>query len=109
MRARRCYRMSRNHITGCRFGAALRTHMNSAPHSHGGDRRFETPTKSFSMRKCRHLGKRRSRKRIRIADEVDPFDMNIVYEHSRQISDKEFIDVLQRSTLAERRPVDDPA
>jgi GNAT superfamily N-acetyltransferase len=34
--------------------------------------------------------------------------MNIVYEHSRQISDEEFIDVLKRSTLAERRPVDDP-
>ncbi len=35
--------------------------------------------------------------------------MNIVFEHSRQISDEEFIDVLRRSTLAERRPVDDPA
>ncbi len=35
--------------------------------------------------------------------------MNIVYEHSRQISDAEFIDVLRRSTLAERRPVNDAA
>lgn len=35
--------------------------------------------------------------------------MNIVYEHSRQISAEEFIDVLRRSTLAERRPVDDAA
>jgi len=36
-------------------------------------------------------------------------DMNIVYEHSRQITDEEFVDVLRRSTLAERRPVDDAA
>jgi predicted N-acetyltransferase YhbS len=35
--------------------------------------------------------------------------MNIVYEHSRQITDEEFIDVLKRSTLAERRPVEDKA
>ena len=35
--------------------------------------------------------------------------MNIVYEHSRQISDEEFVDVLRRSTLAERRPVEDAA
>lgn len=35
--------------------------------------------------------------------------MKIVYEHSRQISDEEFVDVLRRSTLAERRPVDDAA
>ena len=35
--------------------------------------------------------------------------MNIQYESSRQISSGEFIDLLQRSTLAERRPVDDPA
>jgi len=35
--------------------------------------------------------------------------MSIVYEHSRKISDEEFIDVLKRSTLAERRPVNDPA
>ncbi len=35
--------------------------------------------------------------------------MKIVYEHSRKISDEEFVDVLRRSTLAERRPVDDAA
>ena len=35
--------------------------------------------------------------------------MSIQYESSRQISSGEFIDLLQRSTLAERRPVDDPA
>lgn len=35
--------------------------------------------------------------------------MNIIYEHSRKISDEEFVDVLRRSTLAERRPVDDAA
>lgn len=35
--------------------------------------------------------------------------MNIVYEHSRKIRDEEFVDVLRRSTLAERRPVDDAA
>jgi predicted N-acetyltransferase YhbS len=35
--------------------------------------------------------------------------MKIVYEHSRQISDEEFVDVLRRSTLAERRPVGDAA
>lgn len=35
--------------------------------------------------------------------------MNIQYESSRQISSAEFIDLLRRSTLAERRPVDDPA
>lgn len=35
--------------------------------------------------------------------------MNILYEHSRKISDEEFIDVLKRSTLSERRPVNDPA
>lgn len=34
--------------------------------------------------------------------------MNIQYESSRAISAAEFIDVLERSTLAERRPVDDP-
>ena len=34
--------------------------------------------------------------------------MNIRYETSRQISAEEFIDLLKRSTLAERRPVDDP-
>jgi GNAT superfamily N-acetyltransferase len=35
--------------------------------------------------------------------------MNIRYETSRQISADEFIDVLTRSTLAERRPVEDRA
>jgi GNAT superfamily N-acetyltransferase len=34
--------------------------------------------------------------------------VNIRYETSRQISADEFIDLLKRSTLAERRPVDDP-
>ncbi|HZL44012.1 MAG TPA: GNAT family N-acetyltransferase [Verrucomicrobiae bacterium] len=34
--------------------------------------------------------------------------MNIQYETRRTISDAEFVDVLRRSTLAERRPVDDP-
>ena len=34
--------------------------------------------------------------------------MKIRYETSRQISAEEFIDLLKRSTLAERRPVDDP-
>ena len=33
--------------------------------------------------------------------------MKIRYETSRQISADEFIDLLKRSTLAERRPVDD--
>jgi GNAT superfamily N-acetyltransferase len=35
--------------------------------------------------------------------------MAIHYDHERTISDAEFVDLLQRSTLAERRPVDDPA
>jgi predicted N-acetyltransferase YhbS len=34
--------------------------------------------------------------------------MNIRYETRRALSDAEFVDVLRRSTLAERRPVDDP-
>jgi predicted N-acetyltransferase YhbS len=34
--------------------------------------------------------------------------MNILYQDSRQITDAEFVDLLKRSTLAERRPVDDP-
>ncbi len=34
--------------------------------------------------------------------------MNIRYETGRTISEAEFVDVLRRSTLAERRPVDDP-
>ncbi len=34
--------------------------------------------------------------------------MNIRYETSRQISPAEFVGLLKRSTLAERRPVDDP-
>lgn len=33
--------------------------------------------------------------------------MKIRYEASRSITDKEFVDLLRRSTLAERRPVDD--
>jgi predicted N-acetyltransferase YhbS len=34
--------------------------------------------------------------------------MNIRYEHTKAIGENEFIDLLKRSTLAERRPVDDP-
>jgi len=34
--------------------------------------------------------------------------MNIRYEHARPVTDAEFVDLLRRSTLAERRPVDDP-
>lgn len=34
--------------------------------------------------------------------------MQIRYEAERPITDVEFIDLLRRSTLAERRPVDDP-
>jgi GNAT superfamily N-acetyltransferase len=34
--------------------------------------------------------------------------MNIRYEAHSSISDEEFVDVLHRSSLAERRPVDDP-
>ncbi len=33
--------------------------------------------------------------------------MKIQYEHSRKISEAEFVDLLNRSTLGERRPVDD--
>lgn len=33
--------------------------------------------------------------------------MNIRYDHTRKITVAEFVDLLQRSTLAERRPVDD--
>ncbi len=35
--------------------------------------------------------------------------MTIRYAHDRKISDEQFVDLLKRSTLAERRPVDDPA
>jgi predicted N-acetyltransferase YhbS len=34
--------------------------------------------------------------------------LSIQYEHNRRINESEFVDLLQRSTLAERRPVDDP-
>jgi len=34
--------------------------------------------------------------------------MNTRYEHTRRISEADFVDLLKRSTLAERRPVDDP-
>jgi ribosomal protein S18 acetylase RimI-like enzyme len=34
--------------------------------------------------------------------------MSIHYENSRVISEDEFVDLLKRSTLSERRPVDDP-
>ena len=32
--------------------------------------------------------------------------MNLLFEHARRISAVEFIDLLKRSTLAERRPID---
>lgn len=35
--------------------------------------------------------------------------MKIRYETDRVITEEEFVDLLRRSTLAERRPVDDPA
>ena len=34
-------------------------------------------------------------------------ELSIQYEHSRGIGAAEFVDLLKRSTLAERRPVDD--
>ena len=34
--------------------------------------------------------------------------MNILYQHLRQITEAEFVDLLKRSTLAERRPIADP-
>jgi len=34
--------------------------------------------------------------------------MKILYQHLRSITDQEFIDLLKRSTLADRRPIDDP-
>jgi ribosomal protein S18 acetylase RimI-like enzyme len=34
--------------------------------------------------------------------------MNICYEHTRSITEAQFIDLLQRSTLGERRPINDP-
>ena len=34
--------------------------------------------------------------------------MNILYKHLRQITGAEFVDLLKRSLLAERRPIDDP-
>jgi len=34
--------------------------------------------------------------------------MTIQYEHDRKISGADFVDLLKRSTLAERRPVEDP-
>jgi len=34
--------------------------------------------------------------------------MSVRYDHSRVINEEEFVDLLRRSTLAERRPVDDP-
>jgi ribosomal protein S18 acetylase RimI-like enzyme len=34
--------------------------------------------------------------------------MKIRYEHTRSVSDRDFVDLLKRSTLGERRPVDDP-
>ncbi|KLV03822.1 GCN5 family acetyltransferase [Photobacterium aquae] len=33
--------------------------------------------------------------------------MDIVYEINRQVSPEEFVDLLKRSTLGERRPIDD--
>jgi ribosomal protein S18 acetylase RimI-like enzyme len=34
--------------------------------------------------------------------------VSIQYDHSRLIDGDEFVDLLKRSTLAERRPIDDP-
>jgi hypothetical protein len=34
--------------------------------------------------------------------------VNILYQHLRQITEAEFVDLLERSLLAERRPTDDP-
>jgi predicted N-acetyltransferase YhbS len=34
--------------------------------------------------------------------------MNILYQSIRQITEAEFVDLLKRSALAERRPIDDP-
>ncbi len=34
--------------------------------------------------------------------------MSISYESTRKIDERQFVDLLKRSTLAERRPVDDP-
>jgi predicted N-acetyltransferase YhbS len=34
--------------------------------------------------------------------------VNIVYQHLRQITESEFVDLLKRSKLAERRPIDSP-
>jgi GNAT superfamily N-acetyltransferase len=34
--------------------------------------------------------------------------VKILYQHLRQITDAEFVDLLKRSLLAERRPIDDP-
>jgi GNAT superfamily N-acetyltransferase len=34
--------------------------------------------------------------------------VNILYQHLRQITGAEFVDLLKRSLLAERRPIDDP-
>ena len=34
--------------------------------------------------------------------------MSIQYEYTRMIGEDEFVDLLKRSSLAERRPVDDP-
>jgi predicted N-acetyltransferase YhbS len=34
--------------------------------------------------------------------------INISYHHLRQISEEEFVDLLKRSTLAKRRPIDEP-
>jgi hypothetical protein len=35
------------------------------------------------------------------------YDMSIQYEYGRPINEAEFIDLLKRSTMAERRPIDD--
>jgi GNAT superfamily N-acetyltransferase len=34
--------------------------------------------------------------------------LNILYQHLRQITGAQFVDLLKRSTLAERRPIEDP-
>lgn len=46
---------------------------------------------------------------VRLAHTFGTIVMPIQYEHSRTISRDEFTGLLRRSTLAERRPVDDPS
>jgi GNAT superfamily N-acetyltransferase len=57
----------------------------------------------FSFRLVPYSNRTQTIQRLRINQ------MNIHYETTRSISANEFIDVLRRSTLAERRPVDERA